>query len=426
MSNSSSVSLGYSTFLCTILSLMLGCTPEQSVVVKSQAEVSPAQKFGTRYSDVTRKHFKAPEFKPLALEKTLKGASVWGATGRDDLGNIYFGVSTTGQQANSTAYLYQYNPNTDKFMLQGDVLSQLKRLNLFQQGMGQNKLHSKFYQAADGYVYFSSFDEAGETSETNPEWGGHLWRKLPSGDEWEHLLSSEEALIAVNTTGRYVYTLGYWEHVLYQYDTVSGNFDKITVGSVKGHVSRNFLVDLNEHVYIPKVSFDESGGVETFLVEYDTRLTEVNRYSLPTYSDHEMWRHHGIVSYTGMGNGDIFFITSEGALYQLVNNVIGPEKLKSHGLLYPEGNAYIPSLFSVDGKEFLMGLSKRNTNDTYEWFVRENISGVTATYSLPQLKANGYLLYGSVTRDNNGDLYVVGTDVSNRNEYYPTVYRVQY
>jgi hypothetical protein len=32
--------------------------------------------------------------------------------------------------------------------------------------MGQGKLHSKIYQAKDGYSYFSSFDEKGDTGET--------------------------------------------------------------------------------------------------------------------------------------------------------------------------------------------------------------------------------------------------------------------
>jgi hypothetical protein len=32
--------------------------------------------------------------------------------------------------------------------------------------MGQSKLHSKIYQAKDGYSYFSSFDEKGDTGET--------------------------------------------------------------------------------------------------------------------------------------------------------------------------------------------------------------------------------------------------------------------
>ena len=83
-------------------------------------------------------------------------------------------------------------------MLQGDVLSQLKRLNIYRPGMGQGKLHSKFYQAEDGYLYFSRFDEKGEASEINPTWGGHLWRKLPHSVEWEQ---ADSTLKCIGHTG---------------------------------------------------------------------------------------------------------------------------------------------------------------------------------------------------------------------------------
>ena len=65
----------------------------------------------------------------------------------------------------------------------------------------QVKLHSRIVEAADGLLYFSTFDEAGEDqhSMSLPRWGGHLWRMQPADGQWEHLLSTKEALIAVKT-----------------------------------------------------------------------------------------------------------------------------------------------------------------------------------------------------------------------------------
>jgi hypothetical protein len=157
--------------------------------VVNTSSLSLQDRLGTRFFAVNNKHFKAPIVNEISFQIPDDGASIWGATGRDSEGNIYFGVSTYANE-DRTAYLFQYNPITEKLVLHGDVLSQLKRLNIYRPGMGQSKLHSKFYQAEDGYLYFSSFDEKGETSEINPTWGGHLWRKLPYSVEWEHILAS--------------------------------------------------------------------------------------------------------------------------------------------------------------------------------------------------------------------------------------------
>jgi hypothetical protein len=66
-------------------------------------------------------------------------------------------------------------------------------------------------------------DESGENSDGSrlPDSGGHLWRIGPSG-RWEHLAVAREALIAVAGGGRFVYALGYFNHVVYQYDTQTG------------------------------------------------------------------------------------------------------------------------------------------------------------------------------------------------------------
>jgi hypothetical protein len=42
-----------------------------------------------------------------------------------------------------------------------------------------------------------------------PIHGGHIWRKKPDALNWELIRATKEALIAVNTDGRFVYALGY-------------------------------------------------------------------------------------------------------------------------------------------------------------------------------------------------------------------------
>lgn len=46
--------------------------------------------------------------------------------------------------------------------------------------------------------------------------------------------------------------------------------NKVNVGSVSGHISRNFLVDLNEYAFVPSVNYNKFDEIETYLVEYDT------------------------------------------------------------------------------------------------------------------------------------------------------------
>jgi hypothetical protein len=147
---------------------------------------------------------------------------------------------------------------------------------------------------------------------------------------------------------------------------------------------------------------------------------------MTAYKHKKFDQHHGIVSYTGMLNGDIYFTTSEGTLFRLNYDPSGAEKLKSLGLFNPEGEAYTAGLFSIDGKQFMVGLSKCESLDTYELLVRENQSGVTANYPLKQFKQHDYLFYGSATQDEFGNIYVVGVDVKNRSNHHPRVFKIQY
>jgi hypothetical protein len=290
--------------------------------------------------------------------------------------------------------------------------------------MRQNKLHSKFYQANDGYIYFSSFDEGGESEGVNPTWGGNLWRKKPHDINWEHLLATEEALVAVNTNGRFVYALGYWDHVLYQFDTQTEEVNRVVVGSVKEHVSRNFIVDELGHVYVPRLTENDFNEIEAYLIEYDTRLNQIASYPMPEYKSDNMNSHHGIVAYTSMKNGDIFFTSSEGSLFQIKPFIEDHSKLINKGYMHPDGEAYIASLFTIDGIDVLVGVGKKKENKEkrgkkkYEWIVYDASYDLSNAIELPMNYINKPLLYGSLTRDEAGKIYLCGWSKLN-NTYQP-------
>lgn len=361
---------------------------------------------GTRF--IPARHFEAPAVSRIELPQERYFDSIWGATGRDDDGRIYVGVSSHGGDLR-TARLYQYDPSTGVLRQQSDVLSELRRSGLFRVGQGQNKLHSKFVPADDGYLYFSSFDEQGEDASTNPRWGGHLWRKRPHDTSWEHLLATPEALIAVNGTGRYVYALGYWDHVLYVYDTATGRHRSVMAGSVPGHVSRNFLVDFREHAYVPEVTRTASGGIAARLNEYDPDLKLISSTALPAYGSDKMSANEGIVAHALLSDERIAFIAGKGELYVLSLSTEGTTRLEHRGKFHPEGGNGTKSLFSFNGNSLLAGVSRKpKSRGKWEWVIYELESDVSATAPLHLGISGSKLIYGSFTRDNDGNFYVAG------------------
>jgi len=381
------------------------------------------EQIGTRFSSLTAQSFQAPSVEKISLAFPSEASAIWGAIGRDDDGHIYLGASTHAGE-NKTAYLARYNPNSGQISYQGDTVGQLKRLGLHLPGMGQNKLHSKFYQADDGFIYFASFDEQGESSDRNPAWGGHLWRKRPDATEWEHVTATKEALIAVNVSGQYVYTLGYWDHVLYQYNMYTDKIATIVVGSVPGHISRNFLVDLRGHVYVPRVSLDSDNQLTAVLNEYDTRLSLVGAYPMPSYTAKKAAGHHGIVGYTSMKNGDIVFSTSDGGLYYLKTSLNGGTKLEYRGMMHPEGKAYIASVFPMDGFSYLAAAARVPKQAEYDWVVYEVASQISQTHPLNLSMKVKPLIYGTSTKDDTGNYYLVGQGGNRSRSRIPLLFRI--
>ncbi|MDT0593572.1 hypothetical protein [Glaciecola petra] len=412
-----------------ILSLITITACSEPVTVEtSVAERSLEQKIGTTFEKVQDKHFKAPNFEYLDLALTSDGAAIWGAMGIDDKGRFYFGVSTYSSY-HDTAFLYQYNPKTKTLQAQSDVISQLKHNQVYRDGMSQNKLHSKFYQANDGYIYFTSFDETGESVSKGitPIHGGHFWRKKPNSENWEHLLATKEALIALNTDGRFIYALGYWGHVLYQYDTLSKRFNRTNVGAFPGHISRNILVNSDGSIFVPQVQKNPDNSINSYLVEYDSELNITDRHEMDHYMYAGKHSDHGITSFTQMKNGEIYFATGTGALYhiqKIANN--------KHDLVFvdfmsdtaEQGN-YISNLFSIDGYGFLVGLWQKHNTRVHRWFIHEVTSGITVSYSVSD-KIGEPILYGSHTKDNNGHMYMVGVDVTDRSKHYPVIIKTNY
>ncbi len=390
------------TFAMSIL-LLTGCDQTRDEIELPTRSFE--NRVGTIFTSLPLDILAAPSVEIIELPRTSANLdAIWGASGKDDNGNIYFGVSSHDGNYGSS-FLYQYNPSTEQVISQGDTVRELKNNDIYREGARQNKLHSKIYQANDGYLYFSSFDESGEDEGINPMWGGHLWRKLPDSQNWEHVLSTPEALIAVNTNGRYVYALGYWNHVLYQYDTKTGDTEKVVAGSVNMHVSRNFIVDETGHAYVPSLSYEDSELIKVELIEYDTQLNVVATYPLPSYQAKNINHHHGIVGYTSMKNGDIYFTTADGGLYLISPFQDTKPKLQYMGMMHPDGKAYIPSLFTIDGEELLVGVGKRKS---YEWIVYETTIDMSYSTKLDVNKLKNLALFGSLTKNNEGDMYVVG------------------
>ncbi|WP_371195062.1 hypothetical protein [Glaciecola sp. SC05] len=385
-----------------------------------------SQPIDASFQVLTNRHFKPPVFEQIKLQTDVPGAAIWGATGRDNAGKLYFGLSTyTG--IDDTSYLVQYDPKTGTTVNQSDTVSQLKKAKLYFRDLGQNKLHSKFLMADDGYLYFSSFDETGETGSRNPVYGGNLWRKLPESENWEHLLATDEALIAVNVRGRFVYALGYWDHVLYQYDTVSQVANRITVGSIDGHISRNFVVNSDGYAFVPRVEKTDDGETTAVLVEINSSLAITDIHPLEDYTNRGSFGDHGIVSYTLMMNGDVYFTVATGGLYHITESSSGRYKVNYLGKFEPQfENSYIASMFSPDGTSLLVGLGRNKGTQGYYWYIRELNTQVSVNYPIESIPKDNFLLYGSHTIDNDGNLYIVGRDSRIRDKHAPVVIKASY
>jgi len=386
-----------------------------------------------------------PALAEVALPPVPAAHAIWGATGQDSRGHIWFGVTAANTPLPS-AHLVEYDPETARTTDRGDVIDQLKQAGVLRAGEHQAKIHSRIVQGPDNCLYFASMDEEGESEDGSrlPTWGGHLWRLRLATNRWEHLLAAPETLIAVGAGGRFVYALGYFGHVLYQYDTTTGGFKHVEVRSVDGHVSRNFIVDARGHAWVPRLRAEQTPlgrrVVRVSIVEFDGDLREVKETRID--SEHYLYKgdptnSHGIVALQEMADRSWFFTTHVGFLFHVVpptapgsvaNN--GPADIVSVSWFHPNGHTYVASLFTTDGANTLLGLSHDNLVEGgtggYQWLTCDvaALSCRVAPFGLAGTESTTIArsaLYGSSTRDAHGNHYVVGTVGGDR----PIVLRVQ-
>lgn len=351
--------------------------------------------------------FAPPAVRELQLPAVSGGASVWGATGRDHRGRIYVGVSV--HDTSASPRLFEFDPVSQQWRDRGNPRDELRRQGLLRDGESQVKLHSRIVQAADGWLYFASFDEDGEDQRrhTQPRWGGHLWRMHPEREGWEHLLATPDALIAVATTGRYVYALGYFDHAVHVFDTVTGETHRTVVGAAGGHVSRNLVVGADEHAFVPRLT--ATGGTHRAeLVEFDPQLREIAATPLEGYlGDESPASHHGIVAFSWLGDDSTVFTIHTGRLYRIRPSAGAAAKVEDAGFMHPAGASYAPALFPFSGESLVAGVARRAQGE-FEWVVHDLDTGLAGAFAFDTAFLPKLLLYGSVTRDDDGRFYLGG------------------
>ncbi len=227
-----------------------------------------------------------------------------------------------------------------------------------------------------------------------------------------------------------MYALGYFGHVLYQFDTQTAESQSLEVGSYRAHITRNFLTDLNDHVYVPRISGDETAeNVTAELVEFDEHLQELGAYELDEYRADGSFDRHGIVGFVYLADGSVCFTSHSGFLWHLVPDRTGPATLHDLGWFHPEGESYSASLMTFDGKTSIAGLARTKSHGG-QWVVRRLDRDKTEIVEFDEasrgLLASGRrLLYGTNTRDDNGSVYFVGRRKRN-GQYAPILLRASF
>ncbi|MBM3966536.1 MAG: hypothetical protein FJ308_15950 [Planctomycetes bacterium] len=353
--------------------------------------------------------------------------AIWGATGRDDAGNMYFGVAAYGVD-DPSARLWRYQPKEDQFDDMGAVNLKLRemgiaRIDPFPET--QMKIHSKIFEAADGRIYFSSQDEHNEADDgsQNALFGGRFLSMDPKTGRWDCVATTPEGLIAVAGGNRYICALGYFGHVIYQYDTQHKTVKSVRVGTVGGHVSRNFFMDDREHVFAvrlekvseragPGISWVNATAIKASLVEYDADLNEVNESPLDDYRPTLDTSSLGLSGYAKLISGDIVFVTYAGALWMLrQSDGTMPRNLERLGWIHPEGPGECECLFAPLGDRYVAGFvvhGKRYQWVVYDIQLRRSVILQLDPESQAVLEIPGLGIYGCDTLDDQHQAYVAG------------------
>ena len=374
------------------------------------------------FTSVPEHPYKPPQAQMIDVPDISGGNAIWGGTGRDSRGHIWIGLCAK-KNTGASAHVVEYIPDEDLAADRGSVLAKMRQKGLYREGLSQAKIHTRIIQASDGKLYFASMDESGADFDLGtrpPTWGSHLWRLTPSTNAWEHLAAVPEGIIAMTGSSHFIYALGYFGHVLYQYNVKTGRLRSVEVGSVDAHMSRNIFSDFRGHVYVPRMARTgiTGGTVQAWLVEYDTELKEVGTTEMQHYFQASPNESHGITAFQPMADGSIVYATSLGYLYRVRPAGSGKALVEKLGWLHPDGERYVSGLFTYAGKRYVMGLTREckgtDCGKPVQWVVRNLESGFVLPEPLiinsedpPPLR--GCLLYGSVTRDNDGNFYAVGS-----------------
>jgi hypothetical protein len=386
-----------------------------------------AESLGTAYRDVTAR-VSIQLVSEVRLPVVNGRRAIWGASGRDERGHLWFGISVGGARS---AHLIEYDPQTDTAIDRGGVLENLATSGHLTDGMSQTKIHSKIWQADDGYLYFTSSDEDGEREDGTqlPRWGSHLWRYDPGQSHWEHLMAVPEALIATACSGRYVYALGYFNHTLYQWDTVTATSRSTVIGAPGGHVSRNVICDPRGHVYVPRVSdlgripnaeqfsddrvaISNQGGraFASSLVELDANLVEIQQVALVGYDPDSGFSSHGITAFSYFSDGRIALGSHSGSLHLITpGRANEPASIQFLCRLDDAEKLYPGAMICLDGKRWLAIMVGENGRDWRRCDVENGMLTKMKASGLDQIDGRkGLLLYGSHTRGDDGSAYIVG------------------
>jgi hypothetical protein len=366
---------------------------------------------GSVFTPPTGDPFRVPKVRVLQAPDFPGAIAIWGSTGRDSRGHIWFGISACCD--GGSARLYEFVPQSDAWLDHGSVTDQLKATGAYRQGEGQIKIHSRIVPAGDGRLYFVSTDEEGEKEDGSvlPHWGSHLWSIDPESGNWQHLMSAPEGLIAVAGVGRYVYALGYWNHTLYQYDTLTSAIKRREIGSVGGHISRNFISDARGHAFVPRVRREADGSLSAWLIELDNELHERAATPLDAYFGKGATENNeGITGLAYIRDGRIVFLTSRGFLYALdpINPTAPdePRNVRALGWMHPKGEGYVASLFSLGDNASIAAVFAGQRG--HEWVLMDLRVGISAAFPIDTKDLKDVLLYGSIARDNSGRAYAVG------------------
>ena len=410
-----------------ITTIFTGCAKTTSTLdaINSNTPTIPVEPKNVVYSSWSYDSSRTPKISLLTPPWPAGASAVWGSVGRDHRGHIYVGASCESASG-ASAHLLEYDSVKNGWADLGGAVEQLKRLKLAKPSESQNKIHTKIWQATDGYLYFASMDESGELDDGTvlPVYGSHLWRTKPGSKEWEHLKAVPEGIIAATLGGSSIYFLGYFGHVVYRFDTKTGAITHTRIGATGGHVSRNLFADGRGHAFVPRV---RSGRAS--LVELNGELDEVKATELSDYDVSPNAESHGIVSWTAMKDGSICFLTDGGRLYRVAVGIV-----RDLGRIHPDGAAYVSCLMSPEGERWLCGIGHKSLKGepSYEWIVHDLLNKKTSlkplTIPVSPSDAKGVLIYGSMTRDDAGRWCVGGAYRSGprSGDFTPAVWRVEW